>query len=110
MAVTLSKLFAPVQLGASVAVLYTNATGGVIKNLRVRLTNTSASAVAVTLYADASATASSAANCCLSAVSIAANGYLDLNIPTLANGDTLRGFAGTGSVITMHEIGGAIVS
>ena len=110
MAVTLSKLFVPVQLGASAAVLYTNSTGGVIKNLRVRLTNTSGSAVAVTLYADVAATSSSAANCCLSAESIAANDHLDLDIPTLANGDTLRGFAGTGSVITMHELGGAIVS
>lgn len=111
MAVTLSKLFGPVQLGgSSAAVLYTNSTGGVIKNLRVRLTNTSGSAVAVTLYADVAATSSSAANCCLSAESIAANDHLDLDIPTLANGDTLRGFAGTGSVITMHELGGAIVS
>ena len=110
MAVTLSKLFAPLQLGSSAAVLYTNSTGGVIKNLRIRLTNTSGSAVPVTLYADVAATASSASNCCLSAVSIAANDYLDLDVPTLANGDTLRGFAGTGAVITMHEIGGAVVS
>ena len=113
MALSISQLFVPVQLPNAAAVLYTmpaSPATGVLKNGRVRLTNTSGSAVAVTLYADASATASSAANCCLNAVSVAANGYLDLDIPTMKAGDTLRGFAGTANVITMHELGGVVYS
>ena len=113
MALTIAQLFAPVQLPASAAVLFTMPTSpstSVLKNGRVRLTNTSGSAVPVTLYAAASGTASGVANCCLSAVSIAANGYLDVDIPTMTAGDTLRGFAGTGSVITMHELGGVLYS
>ena len=113
MALTITQLFAPQQLAASAAVLFsmpTTPTTTVLKNGRARLTNTSGSAVPVTLYAAAAATASSAANCCLSAVSIAANGYLDIDLPTMGAGDTLRGFAGTASVITMHELGGILYS
>lgn len=111
MAVTLTKLFTPVQLPSSAGVLWTFSTAAAtLKNLRVRLTNTSASAVPVTLYVDVAATVSSAANCCLSAKSIPANDYLDIDIPSMVTGDTLRGFAGTASVITMHEIGGTVVT
>lgn len=111
MSITITQLFTPVQLPNAAAVLFTMPAapaGGVLKNLRVRLTNTSGSAVAATLYVAAAATANSAAISCLSAVSIGANSYLDLDIPTMAAGDTLRGFAATASVITMHELGGTI--
>lgn len=113
MALSISQLFAPIQLPAAAAVLYvmpTDPVTSVLKNGRVRLTNTTGAAVSVTLYADASATASSAANCCLNAVSIAANGYLDIDLPTMRAGDTLRGFASAATSITMHEIGGTLFS
>lgn len=115
MALTITQLFTPTQLPAAAAVLFTMPTvaaqpSAVLKNGRVRLTNTSGAAVPVTLYAAASATASAAANCCLSAFSVPANNYIDVDIPTLQAGDTLRGFAGTASVITMHEMGGLLYS
>lgn len=113
MALTITQLFKPVQLPNAAAVLFTMPTTPttlVLKNGRVRLTNTSGVAVAVTLYADVAATASGAANCCLNGVSIGGNGYLDIDIPTLAAGDTLRGFAGTANVITIHELSGVYYS
>jgi hypothetical protein len=115
MALTISQLFTPVQLPNAVGVLFTMPTAAeqptaVLKNGRVRLTNTSAAAVPVTLYAAPSATASAAANCCMSTQSIPANSYVDVDIPTMAAGDTLRGFAGTASVVTMHEMGGMLYS
>lgn len=113
MALTISQLFAPQQLPSSVGVLFsmpTTPTATVLKNGRVRLTNTTAGAISVTLYADAAATASSASNCFLNAVSIAANGYLDVDVPTLRAGDTLRGFASAATSITMHEMGGVLYS
>lgn len=111
MALTFQQLFTPVQLPAAVGVLFTlSVTGGVLKNGRVRLTNTSAGAVTATLYADAAANASSAANCCLNAKSIAPGDYLDVDIPTLKQGDTLRGFASAATSITIHEVGGVIWS
>lgn len=113
MALTVAQLFQPQQLTASSAVIYsmpTSPTTTVLKNGRIRLTNTSGAAVPVTLYAAPSATASAASNCCLSAVSISGNGYLDVDIPTLLAGDTLRGFAGTANIITVHELGGVLYS
>lgn len=113
MALSISQLFQPQQLPTSVGVLFsmpTTPATSVLKNGRVRLTNTTGGIVAATLYVAPAATASSAANCCLSAVSIAANGYLDVDIPTMAAGDTLRGLAGAATSITIHEIGGVIYS
>jgi hypothetical protein len=113
MALSVVQLFAPVALPNAVAVLYTMPTSpatSVLKNGRVRLTNTSGAAVPVTLYADASGNASVAANCCLNAKSVAANDFLDVDLPTMKAGDTLRGFAGTAAVITMHELGGILYS
>jgi hypothetical protein len=56
MALTITQLFTPIQLPAAAAVLFTmpDATSqpsAVLKNGRVRLTNTSNAAVPVTLYA-----------------------------------------------------------
>jgi hypothetical protein len=115
MALTITQLFTPIQLPAAAAVLFTmpDATSqpsAVLKNGRVRLTNTSNAAVPVTLYAAPTAAASGAANCCLSTQSIPANSYMDVDIPTMKAGDTLRGFAGTAAVVTMHEMGGLLYS
>lgn len=113
MALTFQQLFAPVQLPAAVGVIFTLAAApasNVLKNGRVRLTNTTAGAVTATLYAAAAAAPSAANNCFLNAVSIAANGYLDVDIPTMSAGDTLRGFAGAATSITIHEMGGVIYS
>lgn len=112
-ALTIAQLFAPVQLPAAVAAFYsmpTTPTSSVLKNARMRLTNTTGAAVAATLYMDASATASSAANCFLSAVSIPANSSIEVDIPTMKVGDTLRGFASAATSITAHEMGGVLFS
>lgn len=113
MALTIQQLFAPSQLPASVGVLFSmpsTPTTSTLKNARMRLTNTTASPVAATLYADAAATTSSAANCFLSAVSIPANSSIEVDIPTMKAGDTLRGFAGSATSVTAHEMGGVIYS
>lgn len=113
MSLTIAQLFTPQVLPNAVGVLYTMPTdpsSSVLKNGRVRLTNTTASAVSATLYAAASATASGVGNMFLPAVSIPANGYQDVDLPTLKAGDTLRGFASAATSITMHEMGGSLYS
>lgn len=115
MALTITQLFTPIQLPAAAAVLFSMPAAAaqpsaVLKNGRVRLTNTSNAAVPVTLYAAAAATASAAANCCMNAQSIPTNSYIDVDIPTMMAGDTLRGYAGTANVVTMHEMGGMLYS
>jgi hypothetical protein len=113
MALSIVQLFQPVVLGTSSGVLYsmpTLPTTSVLKNGRVRLTNTTGGPVAATLYAAPSATASAASNCFLSGVSIAAGASLDVDVPSLAAGDTLRGLAGAGASISVHEMGGVLYS
>lgn len=113
MTLSVTQLFTPVQLPNAAAVLFampTSPATSVLKNGRVRLSNTTAGAVTATLYADVAANASGAANTCLPTVSIAANGYLDVDLPTMKAGDTLRGVAGAANSITMHEIGGTLYS
>lgn len=113
MALTFQQLFPPAVLPNAVGVIYTlpaAPASNVLMNGRVRLTNTTAGAVTVTLYAAAAATPSGAGNCFLNAVSIAANGYLDVDIPVMAAGDTLRGLASAAASITIHELSGVIYS
>lgn len=112
-ALTIGQLFGPTVLGTSSGVIYsmpTTPSTSVLKNGRLRITNTTAGAVSVTLYAAPAATPSAAANCCLSAVSVAGNAYLDVDMPTLAAGDTLRGLASAATSITVHELGGVLYS
>ncbi|MGI4849518.1 MAG: hypothetical protein ACRYGK_15490 [Janthinobacterium lividum] len=107
MAITIQQLFAPLSLGTAASVIYT--ASAVLKNGRVRLTNTSNAAISVSLYAAAAAAASGAGNACLSAKSIAGSDYLDIDVPTLASGDTLRGMASAAG-ITVHQLDGVLYS
>jgi hypothetical protein len=113
MANQFSQLFTPVVLPAAAASLWpmpTTNSNTILRNGRVRLTNTTGGSVSVTLYADVAATASSAANACLSAFSIAGNSFADVDLPVLKAGDTLRGFASAAASITMHHIDGFLVT
>ncbi len=108
---TIKQLWVPFELPASAAVFYsmdTTPATSVLKNGRLRLTNTTAGAVTATLYAAASGTSTGAANCFLNAVSIAANTSLEVDLPTLKAGDTVRGLASAANSITVHEMGGTI--
>lgn len=109
----IKQLFAPVVLPAAAAVLFTMPTaaaspGTTLKNGRVRLSNTTGAPVAATLYSDAAATASGPGNIAYPTKNIPANDYVDVDIPTMKAGDTLRGFAGAAASITMQEMGGVL--
>lgn len=113
MALTFAKLFQPQQLPNVVGTIYTNPanpTTSVLKNGRVRLTNTTAGAVTATLYAVPSSGAPTDANAFMKGQSIAANSFVDVDLPTLAAGDMLQGLAGAVTSITIHELGGALYS
>jgi hypothetical protein len=112
MAIEIKQLFSPVAVPAAVGVLYTMPTlptTTTLKNFRARFSNTTGGAITLILYADVAATASSAANVAYPTTSIAANGYVDVDIPTLKAGDTLRG-NGSAVGITMQELGGVLYS
>lgn len=113
MAFQFQKLFPPQQLTTTATVIFTMPaipTTSILKNGRVRLTNTTGAPVSATMYADVAADASGADNCFLNAKSIAGNDFLDVDIPTMAAGDTLRALASAAGSITVHEIGGVITS
>ena len=113
MALTFTKLFQPQQLPTIVASIFTMPLLPVttaLKNGRVRLTNTTANAVAATLYAVPNTGAAGVANMFLSGTAISPNGYLDIDIPDLAYGDSLQGFASAVASLTIHELGGVLYS
>lgn len=112
MTITISKLFAPVQLGTSASTVYTcpATPATTLKNARVRLSNNTGGAVNVTLHAVPAAGSPSATTMFLSVASIAANAYLDTDIPTLGPGDMLQALASAAASVSIHEIGGVLSS
>lgn len=111
MAAELKVLFNPQLLPTAAAVLFempSQPDSVVLKNGRVRLTNTHVAGVQVTLYCDAPAVASGAVNDFFDKQVIAASSSVDVDLPTMGAGWTLRGFAGVANVISMVETGGTL--
>lgn len=109
MAVTYGRFFAPQQLAAAAAAIWSvpaSPATAVLKSGRVRLANTTASPVAATLYAVPSGGAAAASNVCFPAESINANDHIDVDVPDMAAGDALWGFASTASAITITQLDG----
>lgn len=109
MSITYQRFFAPQQIPAADTVIFTvpsTPSQTMLKSMRVRLANTTAAAAAVTMYAAIGAAAGAAANTFLPGVSIGANDYLDVDVPDMAAGDTLRALAGTANAITITQLDG----
>ena len=106
-------LFASAQLpnaAAAFCTLPATPANVVASGVRVRLANTDSAAHAVTLYAVPNGGSASASNECLPAVSIAANGYLDVDMPPLGASGTYQGFADTASKVTVSLLAGVLIS
>ena len=113
MAISFLKLFNPGQLANASALIYTvpaTPTTSLLRNGRVRLTNTTAGAIAATLYAVPAAGAAAATNNFLPAVSIPANDFLDVDLPQMAAGDALYGFASSATSISIAAMDGVLQS
>jgi hypothetical protein len=113
MAITYSKLFEPTVLTTSAATLFTvgaTPTTNLLRGGRVRFTNTTAGAVTVTAHAVPLAGSAADGNAILKAKSIAANDYLDVDLPMMKAGDFFQALAGAGASITAHLIAGSVFS
>lgn len=113
MALTFSQLFAPQQLSGAAATIFTvpaTPSSTLLRNGRVRLTNTDTVAHAVTMYAVANGGSASAANEILPAVSVSPNYYLDVDLPQMKAGDFLQAFADTANKITIAAMDGVYQS
>lgn len=113
MTISYSSFFAPTVLGTAAAILATvpaAPTTTLLRGGRVRLTNTTAGAVTATVYAVPSGGSPAAGNAVISAKSIAANDYLDVDIPIMPAGSTLQALAGAAASVTCHMLGGSLYS
>lgn len=113
MALTFIKLFEPVELTASLATYFTVAavpTTNLLRNARIRLTNTTGAAVTVDVHCVPAAGTAGNSNAIAKVVSIGANAYLDIDLPVMKAGDFLRALASSATAITMHAIDGVIFS
>lgn len=113
MAVQITPLFAPTQLTAAAATIYTlpvSPSTLALARGRVRFTNTDTAARAVTAYAITVGGTASAANEFLPATSIAPNTYLDVDLPVLAPGGFIQAFADVTLKVTMFCIDGVLFS
>ena len=113
MAISFGKLFQPFLLSSSPASFFSvpaSPSTSLLGNGRLRLVNTSAAAVAVTLFAVPSGQGASASNAFVDNYSIAAYSAYTVDIPQIAAGDALLGFASTTNVIAVHAMAGVIQS
>lgn len=101
---TVKKMYVG-QPGTSDTLLYTAPAGGaIIKSILV--TNTTGSAATISIGWPAGASGVDAAEAALSAKSVPANDYIQIETShILGNGETIRGLQGTGSALTVHISG-----
>lgn len=99
-----SKLFTAQVLTTSAATIFTAT--DLLKNGRVRFTNTTAGAITVNAHVVAAAGSASDSNAFLKLKSIAASDYLDVDLPSMISGDFLQALASANTSCTIHEIGG----
>lgn len=114
MTISYAKFFQPTVLSGSNAVLFTigapQPASTLLRGGRVRLTNVTASPATATLNAVPSGGSLLTGNEFLSAQSITANNYLDVDLPIMAFGDSLQGLSGTASAINITVIAGSYFS
>lgn len=114
MALSYAKLFEPnVVDNAAVETLYTvpaSPTTTLLRNGRIRFTNTTGGAVTISCYAVPVAGTASDGNAILKAQSVAANSYVDVDLPIMKAGDFVQAQAGAASSITAHAIDGVLWS
>lgn len=114
MTIVFSQLFAPNQVdNAAAETLYTvpaTPTNSILRNGRVRFSNPTAGAVTIKAWAVPSAGSATDTNCILPTVSIAANGFLDVDIPVIAAGGTIQAQAGAATSISATCLDGFVQS
>lgn len=113
MAITFVKLFAPALLTNAVATYYTVPAlpvTSLLRNGRLRFTNTDSAAHAVTAYAVPNAGAAGITNMFCPAISVPPNNYIDVDVPQMGYGDIIRAFADTGSLVNIQAIDGVLQS
>lgn len=101
------------MLTASAATIYTMPTSPstvVLRNGRIRFTNTDTVLRSATAYAVPSGGAASTTNMFCPAISIPPNGILDVDVPQMAAGDFIQVLADSASKINAQPLDGLLQS
>lgn len=110
MSIYYDKFFVPTVLGVAASTLMTvpaSPASTLLRGGRMRLTNTTAAPVTATVYAVPPAGTAGAGNSFITAKTISANDFLDLDVPIMPGGATLQALAGAATSITAHMIAGS---
>lgn len=114
MALSFAKLFAAKLVdNAAVDTLFTvgaSPTTNILRNGRLRFANVTAGAVTIKAWAVPAAGAAADANVLLPTLSIAANNYVDVDLPVMAASGFVQAQAGAASSINASHIDGFIQS
>lgn len=114
MSMEYKKLFEPVALvlttPTTIFTVPTAVATTLLKGGIVRITNTTAGAVSATLYAVPLAGSAGVTNAFLSAGTVAANSYIDVQVPQMKAGDFLQGFATAATSLNIQALSGAYYS
>ena len=114
MALTYTKLFEPNQVdNVALETLFTvpvSPTTTLLRNGRIRFTNTTAGAVTITCHAVPASGAASDTNAILKGYSVNANAYVDVDLPVLKAGDFVQAQAGAATSISAHMVDGVLFS
>ena len=113
MTISYSRFMTPTVLTAAAATMFTaqaSPATTLLRGARMRFTNTTAGPVTVTAYAVPFGGAAAAGNAFVSAKTIAANDYLDVDLPILGPADFIQALAGAATSITATMISGSYFS
>jgi hypothetical protein len=113
MTISYSAFMSPTVLGTSAATMFTvpaAPASTLLRGARMRLTNTTAGPVTATLYAVPLAGTAAAGNAFVSGKSIAANDFLDVDVPLMGPGAFVQALAGAATSITAHMVSGSYFS
>lgn len=110
MTISYSNFFVPTVLTTTAATLFTvppQPANTLLRGGRVRFANTTGVAATVTAYAVPLAGTAAAGNAFVFTKTIAANDYLDVDMPVMPAGSFLQALSGTAASITAHMISGS---
>ncbi len=110
MSIQYSQFFAPTVLTTSAATLFTvpaSPTSTLLRGGRMRFTNTTAGAIQVTAYNVPAAGAAADGNAFVKGKTLAANDYLDIDLPIMAPGAFLQALASANTSVTVSMLSGS---
>ena len=113
MAISYQKFFQPVVLNTSISTIYTvgvSPASNLLRGGRVRLTNTTTTPKTARVYAVPSGNTAIDGNAFFFDQTIPANGYVDIDVPIMAAGDSIQALASATPGVNIQALAGGVFS